>query len=854
MKFPFDIKLILVSASLLTGTLNGPVFGQGITFVDSVFYASPYKPQGIDQPVQDQLDAVNNQSLTSAQSILFHNHTTDDVNHFYSPSGFGSTYFENEKSSYPFAMHSLIYALGRNQNATALAAKSFLQFNAIYDLGSDLTDTVDLFPSFTLKGQVPKYFYFGKHLGILDTSYLSKMRRAMSKWTHDGATPTDPLLRGNPYFTGQTGCWDPRCRNSWVDTRNTDNLKAMRETSVYLFSEEIGNETIKDIYANRLRNHVGALWNVGFSEWDSENYLPHAMGPFFNLFSFTKTPLIKQTAKAGLDWYFMASAMKYFNGMAAGPTKRLNNSANIRLGGNSCDMPYLYFGEQKVPEIEIFDRDRDGYINFLSQYRPAQAIYQLASKKFRLPVEIRTTKPPYGSFTPGGASIPDVWETMYYGKTYQMGSAISFGAVNDMRPFKLAAFHPDRGADIFFSNTTDSDTVSHAKYAGDQIGQFENMMVFLHKNDTRKFFFQIPLDLNFDTVQGIWFFQYAKTWIAIRPLNIKALSVNPLNGIYAGHKMVRTVSGPGLLSGFAMEVVDDDEYPTYEQFKTEVLARPFDASHLQDSLMVRMENKDGKFLKMYHNSANLRPLVYRNSSSVITFTNANQFNVYQSITPPSCKLFNVNHNGQNLSLQFSAVDSIWGPVFQNWKSGKMKILTNDHYFEGNYNHVSGEYLWKELPANDELRKGRIVLLEVLKDNQVVFSNTDSSQINNLTGSLSFPFGESGGFNFQIRIKDEEGNEAISNPIYLNVTSNDFLVKKNDFVLYPNPASSMLTVSLPVNYGEIEIFKTDGILVKKQSCLELKTEIELHDLPDGLFWVKWKGSNQNLVKAFLKTAE
>jgi hypothetical protein len=267
-----------------------------------------------------------------------------------------------------------------------------------------------------------------------------------------------------------------------------------------------------------------------------------------------------------------------------------------------------------------------------------------------------------------------------------------------------------------------------------------------------------------------------------------------------------------------------------------------------------MENKDGKFLKMYHNSANLRPLVYRNSSSVITFTNANQFNVYQSITPPSCKLFNVNHNGQNLSLQFSAVDSIWGPVFQNWKSGKMKILTNDHYFEGNYNHVSGEYLWKELPANDDLRKGRIVLLEVLKDNQVVFTSTDSSQINNLTGSISFPFGESGTFDFQIRIRDEEGNEALSNPIYLSVTSNDFLVKKNDFILYPNPTSSRLTVSLPVNYGEIEIFKSDGTLVKKQSCLELKTEIDLRNLPDGLYWAKWKGGNQNLVKAFVKSGE
>lgn len=839
--------LSILFCFLFVNTLTG----QSITFSDSVFSAPDYKPDGLDPGIQNDLDAINNQGFSVDQQRRFRKHCSDDINFFKRIGGHGTTYFESEKAAYPHAMHSILFGLGKGLNEYVAPAKTMMQADAIYDLGSDLTEMVDLFPSFTLKGQIPKYFYFGKFLKVLDTAHLAKMRRGIYKWTHEGNTPRDPLLRPNPYFLGNTGCWDPRCRNSWVDTRNTDNLKAMRETSIYLFAEETENQTIKTLYFDRIRNHTGALFHVGYSEWDSETYVPHAMGPYYNLFAFTKSPAMKRIAKASLDWYFMAASFKYFNGMSTGPSKRSNGSANVRLGGAASDMPYLYFGEPEIPESEIFDRDRDSFIAFISGYRPPQALYQLASKNFRLPVEVTASKPPYGSFNATSAARPDANETTYFAKTYQMGSVLSANASNDTRPFKLGAVHPGRGVDVFYANTTDNDTLTHAKYQGDQIGQYENLLIFLRKGEGRKFFFQIPSDVPFDSSGGIWFFPYFKTWIAVRPLNIKPLSVSILNGIYANHKEILTSKGQGEYAGFALEVADDDEYPDYEAFKAAVISRQFDASHLQDSGMVRIEGKGGKFLKVRHNPINQRPFVYRNSEFETNYLETSEYNVYQSITPPTCTLNSLTYNGQNLELQAIAKDSLWGPVFQNWKKGVLKILTNDHYFEGKFDALTGNYTWKELVATNELRKGKIAKIELLANGVNMFSTGDSVLINAPELSFSIPFGQSGNFDFQLRVWDEEGNKATSNIINLNITSANFKIMENEFQIFPNPALEKISVLLPVEKGSLSIFQTDGRLIRNVECFQKETSISVAELAKGVYWLRWQSGNQSFVKSFVK---
>lgn len=121
--------------------------------------------------------------------------------------------------------------------------------------------------------------------------------------------------RPHPHYgvgTGPVGgAWDPKVRGMWADARNTDNLRAMRETTVYLMAEETGNEETRQKYKDDIRQHVAALYRIGMGEWDSENYLGHSITPVIGLYDFAEDPEVKMLAKAALDWMFASGAVKY---------------------------------------------------------------------------------------------------------------------------------------------------------------------------------------------------------------------------------------------------------------------------------------------------------------------------------------------------------------------------------------------------------------------------------------------------------------------------------------------------------------------------------------------------------------
>ncbi len=141
-------------------------------------------------------------------------------------SNYGNTAFENEKKSYPKAM--IDFLAGNQQKALA-----FLQSEDADATSHTHTLGIDFYSGFTLKGQVRKYFYFGKYL---DPAYRQRMKEAMRILTQ-----VDPFSRRFPYQRQFWANSTDNC-NTWVDCRNTDNLKAMREVAVYLFAQETGNQ------------------------------------------------------------------------------------------------------------------------------------------------------------------------------------------------------------------------------------------------------------------------------------------------------------------------------------------------------------------------------------------------------------------------------------------------------------------------------------------------------------------------------------------------------------------------------------------------------------------------------------
>jgi hypothetical protein len=186
----------------------------------------------------------------------------------------GSTYFENEKRWYGFAM---AHVLG---GKAAPALKALQQQDHQHQEWHSQTEGIDYYACFTLKHQMRKYFYFGD---LLDQQYRRTMFKGANQWTAQ-----DPLGRPHAAYKEGTTGWGPDAKNSWVDVRSTDNLFLMRVTSVYLMAEETGNTDTANKYKEIILKYVATLYRVGLGEWDSENYLGHSIAPVFNLYDFAR--------------------------------------------------------------------------------------------------------------------------------------------------------------------------------------------------------------------------------------------------------------------------------------------------------------------------------------------------------------------------------------------------------------------------------------------------------------------------------------------------------------------------------------------------------------------------------------
>lgn len=555
-------------------------------------------------------------------------------------SKYGNTHGENEKRSYPNAMFDFL--AGNRERAIA-----FLQQADQQAKDNQHTEGIDYYYAFTLKGQMRKYFLFGQ---FLDPDYKQQMFAGAKRWTE-----ADPAGRSHPKYgkgNGSGNGWGPDVRGGWVDGRNTDNLRAMRETSVYLMAETTGNEAVRQKYKDKLQRYVTTLYQIGMGEWDSENYHGHTLAAYLNLYDFAEDPEVKQTAKAALDWLSAAAAVKYYRGGWGGPTKRDYGKSNVVFGSNAARLLWLYFGDAPLPNP---DPERDAIHVITSSYRPPQAVVALARKQFRKPVELLITHPTYENWKPGKADQPAYWETTFFGETYQMGSVVSTFADGDVGPFKLMAQNVQRGVDYFVANTG-GDRVTPGKHEGDQIAQYRNLLIWLRPAD-EPFFFQIPQTAATEVEDDIWFFQLENTWLALRPINLEPYSEVTLPEkwaeVYPQERTLKADAQGKTYAGFALEVGEPATHRTYEQFKRAVKRRgQLDLSAIAQGT-VTLQSSTQESLQLTHNPDNEQPQIVRNG------------------TP---------HNWQQ-HLNLYQPTNQDAPISLGWKQGRLKVTAGNHTFE-----------------------------------------------------------------------------------------------------------------------------------------------------------------------------
>ncbi len=555
---------------------------------------------------------------------------------------YGTTAFESEKRSYPKAM---IDFLGGNREKSI----AFLQAEDADAKSHAHTLGIDFYSSFTLKGQVRKYFYFGKYL---DPAYRKRMKQAMKLLTEE-----DPLKRR---FPNRRQFWARSTDNcdTWVDCRNTDNLKAMRNVAVYLFAEETENEATRKIYKQRIRRNISTLYQIGQGEWDSENYLGHTITAYLNLYDFAKDKEVKSIAKAGLDWLFASGALKYWRGGFGGPSKRDYDKGNCVWCSLASHELGFYFNDSPIDD----PKPSPDLVHIItSSYRPDPAIIALAKKQFSKPVELLNSKPTYENWKPGNDIAPQFHETLYFGNTFQLGT-LAKASGGDWNGFKMMAFNSQRGVDYFIAATgTNPHKISTSSVGGDNIAQYRNLVIFLNDKQEVPFQFFLPKSAKIETKNNVTFIRYEKTWLALTPINLNIEGINATKTSKISKRypkdQILTATGTGnSYSGFALEIGEKQNQVNFQQFQSSVLANSRLDINQIDNGVVEYQGIVGK-VKLQHQPLDL-PKVWRNGN---LHDWKNHFSLYQ-----------------NAEAQKT-------PIYQGWKEGKLEIQAGGYKFMSNIN-------------------------------------------------------------------------------------------------------------------------------------------------------------------------
>lgn len=555
---------------------------------------------------------------------------------------------EHEKWSIP---RNLLAFLNGNEAAAVKALQA-----TDLEAGRDhrATEGIDFYWSFTLKGQMRKYFFLRDRM---DKAYVEKMKKGAKTWTQRDPKPTMELvlaldhqdkrvrehalkllqeMRANlteeaaekatndeakaaiqaylksdmakadfgsdkdkwmqwwaffsnrgwkvfeeverlinphphPVFgrgSGPVGAtWNPSVRGFAVDARNTDNLRAMREVAIYLMAEETGNEETRLLYKQKLLRSAVGFMGMGMGEWDSEGYHGHSMATWLQLYDYAKDDEVRGYAKAILDYTSACAAVKYFHGSWGGPVKR--DYGNVAPFSTSAATVYPWYGSAPISEAHS---DLEQAFVFCSSYRPPMALVKMAEKQFDQPVELLNTHPTYENWLPGEGDKPMYHETMFYGKTYQLGSLFEGSDNYDTCGFKLLTENAKGTADYVTAGSARGKIRNPAvgSAGSDRIAQYRNLLIFANANQNDvDFYLLIPKDAQVETDGNKAFIKLHKSWIALQFVNSGAVELDKIN---PGNKIkhLRSISAKGNgngVAGFVMEVSDASQSKSFENFK-----------------------------------------------------------------------------------------------------------------------------------------------------------------------------------------------------------------------------------------------------------------------------------------------
>ncbi|MGF1637593.1 MAG: DNRLRE domain-containing protein, partial [Cyclobacteriaceae bacterium] len=216
-----------------------------------------------------------------------------------------------------------------------------------------------------------------------------------------------------------------------------------------------------------------------------------------------------------------------------------------------------------------------------------------------------------------------------------------------------------------------------------------------------------------------------------------------------------------------MEVGDEGQ-SSYNAFKNAVKAQTLDLSELSSGT-VRLNGRDGSYLKTTYNTTNDRPILYRNSEEVYEFLEDElNYSVYRSVTPPLADLTSAVVDGATVNFAVTASDPERGLISQDYDGGTMRIITNDYVFTSSVT-LDGTVTYSEVAATAGNTQGALKAVEFYAGEIKVGEITDPGQL--ASGNMTFAWTDAINGTHEVRARaiDEEGNATWSNSHVVTVT-------------------------------------------------------------------------------------
>lgn len=409
---------------------------------------------------------------------------------------------------------------------------------------------------------------------------------------------------------------------SYLNPSGTENHKTMSMTSANVLpwytgkglSNKSKEETLTQA-KEMLRKYVKGLYMAGQGEWDSSTYLMFDVNGMLNIYDFSKDEECRLLAKAALDWFMTAYALKYTDGVYCAPNQR--GFAKGPMASIADQSGWLWWGASKQLKPDDLRSFRYAVHPATSSWRPNEVICRIATRKSEiLPVEQRNTKPNYwyGQRKPWQQGAYE--ETLYIHPQYTIGS-LQNGFGGQITRFQIVAKSKNGGRVFTGGHPRKSDHtgkiggISYRDGLGryEQIGQSGPVVVVMNmvpdEEKVKSSFFALPT-LEWKERVGKWFaMRSGEAFVGLYPLgdgiadwydvplSAKELAKNKKDekkGKAPRYKPLETINIQGQKSGFVVIVAGENECKTNDDFK-----KLLEKVGVDDSLF----NKDTKVLVSY---------------------------------------------------------------------------------------------------------------------------------------------------------------------------------------------------------------------------------------------------------------